>query len=89
MQWYNSGGSHGILVCHLEDAYKEGSVTALIQDGDPIIMDLSKNTIMVDIPDNILITWRNDHVLRKTELSGFLKKFSKCVGDIRVGYHTG
>jgi len=84
-----SGGSHGILVCHLEDAYKEGSVTALIQDGDPIIMDLSKNTISLEISNTVLAARQQNHKSKKPELSGFLKKFSKCVGDISVGYHTG
>ena len=76
-------------MCHLEDAYKEGSVTALIQDGDPIIMDLSKNTISLEISNTVLAARQQKHMPKQPELSGFLKKFSKCVGDIRVGYHTG
>ena len=83
-----SGGSHGILVCHLEDAYKEGSITSLIQDGDNIILNLNNNSIMLDISNTILITRRNEYNIRKPELTGFLKQYSKCVGNISIGYNT-
>jgi dihydroxy-acid dehydratase len=83
-----SGGSHGTLVCHLEDAYKEGSVTALMQDGDIILMNLHINTITLEVPSNIVDERRKKHTQRVPELTGFLAKFSRNVGDIRSGYHT-
>ena len=83
-----SGGSHGTLVCHLEDAYKEGSVTALIQDGDIILMNLYINTITLEVPSNIVDERRNEHTQKVPRLTGFLAKFARNVGDIHTGYHA-
>ena len=44
-----SGGSRGILVAHLEDMYKKGSGTGLIENGDEIEIDLVKNSINLSV----------------------------------------
>ena len=40
-----SGGSKGILIAHLDDMYKDGSLTGIIKNGDKISIDLEKNNI--------------------------------------------
>ena len=44
-----SGGSHGVLICHLPDAYKENSITSIIKDGDDIVLDYNNNSIKINI----------------------------------------
>ena len=83
-----SGGSTGVLVAHLPDAYKEGSVTALIEDGDYISINLDTNTIMLDVSDDELS--RREKLIKKPnlELDGYLKKYNKLVMGLKDGYLT-
>ncbi len=48
-----SGGSHGFVIGHITPEAQEGGPIALIQDGDPIVIDASpsKRTIDVKISD--------------------------------------
>ena len=83
-----SGGSHGILICHLPDAYKDGSITAIINDDDEITINYNDNTINLNITDEEIFN-RNKNVKKpKLELRGYLSKFSKLVGNIENGYST-
>jgi dihydroxy-acid dehydratase len=81
-----SGGSHGILVCHLPDAYKHDNLTSIIMDGDKIIMDLSDNKLSLDISVNEIATRKVAYNKKKPKLSGSLRKFSNSVGEIDTGY---
>ena len=40
-----SGGSVGILIAHLPDAYKSDNITGLIRNGDVIELNLKDNSI--------------------------------------------
>ena len=42
-----SGGSKGVLVAHLPDAYKNGNLTSSIKDGTMIELDLKKGKINI------------------------------------------
>ena len=83
-----SGGSTGILVAHLPDAYKFKSVTALIEDDDIIELDLEKNTINIDLCNNELYARDIMAGILKPDLilSGYLRKYSKLVSDLDSGY---
>ena len=83
-----SGGSHGILICHLPDAFKDGSITAIINDDDEITINYNDNTINLNITDEEIFN-RNKNVKKpQLELRGYLSKFSKLVGNIENGYST-
>ena len=84
-----SGGSHGILICHLPDAFKDESITSVIKDDDEIELDLENNSIRLKVCDN-MIADRFDYTIMKPklELKGYLKKFNKLVGTIENGYST-
>ena len=83
-----SGGSHGVLICHLPDAYKENSITSIIKNGDEVILDYNNNSIKIDI-DEAEIDKRFKSVEKpELELKGYLSKFSKLVGNIENGYST-
>lgn len=83
-----SGGSTGVLVAHLPDAYKLGSVTSLIEDDDIITIDLNNNTINVDVEMNELLARKQLIYPKDLKLKGYLKKFNKLVSDLESGYLT-
>lgn len=49
-----SGGSHGFIVGHIAPEAQEGGVIALIENGDKITIDATKNVINVDLSDEEL-----------------------------------
>jgi len=83
-----SGGSSGVLVAHLPDAYKEGSVTALIENGDIISIDLNENRINLNVSDVELENRKKNLVKPILQLDGYLEKFRKLVSDLESGYLT-
>lgn len=83
-----SGGSTGVLVAHLPDAYKDNSITSLLQDNDEIILDLDNNTINVNISETKLNMRKNKLVNREIKLTGYLEKYRKLVSDLESGYLT-
>lgn len=83
-----SGGSTGVLVAHLPDAYKKNSVTALIRNNDQIVINLDTNTINVDVSDSELEVRELNVEKPKLKLNGYLRKFSKLTSDLSSGYLT-
>ena len=81
-----SGGSTGVLVAHLPDAYKNNSITALLDDGDIITLDLENNRIDVDITANELHARKLMYFKPDLKLSGYLEKYRKLVGNLEDGY---
>ena len=81
-----SGGSHGILVCHLPDAYKQDNLTSIIRDGDKITMDLTNNKLILEVSFNEIVNRKLLVEKKKPKLSGYLRKFSNSVGEIDSGY---
>ena len=73
------GGSNGILIAHLPDAYKKGSITAKIRNGDYIEINLDNNSISIN-------SHSNKHKKKKLKLKGYLEKYSKLVGDLEDGF---
>ena len=83
-----SGGSTGVLVAHLPDAYKENSVTALIEDGDNITIDITTNSINLDVSDKELVLRNRTLIKPDLNLTGYLRKYNKLVSDLEDGYLT-
>ena len=81
-----SGGSKGILVAHLEDMYKENSITGYIKDNDEIDINFVTNTINLLISDEELNRRQNNIKIEKPIFKGVLNKYSKYMGDIDNGY---
>lgn len=46
-----SGGSHGFIVGHITPEAQEGGPLALVQNGDQIVIDASKNLLEVELSD--------------------------------------
>jgi dihydroxy-acid dehydratase len=53
-----SGGSHGFIVGHVTPEAQEGGAIALVQNGDKITLDASKNEISVALADSELAARR-------------------------------
>jgi dihydroxy-acid dehydratase len=83
-----SGGSHGILIAHLPDAYKKESLTRIIKNNDDIEINLSTNEINLLVDDEQIKERLNNTPQKKLNLSGYLKKFSKLCGTFQDGYIT-
>ena len=83
-----SGGSKGILVAHLPDAYKNGSPTALIEDDDIITVSTVNNTIEICVDPEKLKRRKPKNVPPILQNKGYLNKFNKLVGSIESGYST-
>ncbi len=49
-----SGGSHGFIVGHITPEAQDGGPVALVQDGDTITIDATRNLIQVEISDDEL-----------------------------------
>lgn len=84
-----SGGSTGVLVAHLPDAYKYKSITSIIKNNDIIKLDLLSHTININITDaEIESRFNNDIVKPNLNFSGYLKKYKKLVSNLEHGYLT-
>ena len=87
-----SGGSHGILIAHLPDAFKEYSITKYLEDGDVVELDLLNNKINLKISNKELQKRQNNYKIpeevKDFEKPGYLGKFQKLVGNIESGFST-
>ena len=81
-----SGGSRGILVAHLEDMYKNNSITGYIKNNDEIEIDFINNKINL-LVSNDEINKRKEYInIEKPKFEGVLKRYSNHIGDIENGY---
>lgn len=84
-----SGGSHGFIIGHVVPEAMEGGPVALVQDGDPILIDAEKRVIDLQIPDEELQARRNKWVRPQPRvLRGTLAKYSSLVSNASKGCVT-
>jgi len=84
-----SGGTHGFVVGHITPEAQEGGNIALIENGDTIIIDAIKNTIILDVEENELIKRKNKWVEPKLKVGfGSLYKYAKTVSSASKGCVT-
>ena len=84
-----SGGTHGFVVGHITPEAQNGGNIALIENGDTIIIDAIKNTIILDVEGNELIKRKNKWVEPKLKVSfGSLYKYAKTVSSASKGCVT-
>jgi len=84
-----SGGSHGFIVGHVTPEAQEGGPIALIQDGDVITIDASKNTLSVDLSDEELRARGERWVAPPFKATkGTLYKYIKTVKSASLGCVT-
>ena len=84
-----SGGSHGFVVGHVTPEAAVGGPIAIVQDGDPIVIDATRKTIDIGISretiDQRLRAWRPP--APKAE-RGLLAKYARLVSSASAGAVT-
>src|SRR3982074_3028166 len=58
-----SGGSHGFIVGHITPEAQEGGPIALVHDGDHIVIDAEKNSIILEVKDREMEVRRSQWVM--------------------------
>jgi dihydroxy-acid dehydratase len=53
-----SGGTSGLSIGHVSPEAAEGGLIALVEDGDPIAIDIPNRSIRLDLPADVLATRR-------------------------------
>jgi dihydroxy-acid dehydratase len=53
-----SGGTSGLSIGHVSPEAAEGGTIALVEEGDPIVIDIPNRVIRVDVPDSVLAARR-------------------------------
>src|SRR6185312_4478979 len=53
-----SGGTSGLSIGHVSPEAAEGGLIALVEDGDPIAIDIPERRIHLDLPDDVLAARR-------------------------------
>lgn len=84
-----SGGSKGILVANLPDAYKTDSILPYLVNGDIITLDMINKEINVNLDENEIKTRAICMDIYKPPLffkTGYVAQFGKNVNDITTGY---
>jgi dihydroxy-acid dehydratase len=46
-----SGGTSGLSICHVAPEAAAGGAIALIEDGDPVVIDVGRRDLRLDLPD--------------------------------------
>ena len=84
-----SGGSHGFIIGHVAPEAQEGGPIALVNDGDTIIIDATKNSIDVDISDEEMAKRKSEWTMPAYKATrGTLYKYIKNVKSASEGCVT-
>ncbi|MGM0375843.1 MAG: dihydroxy-acid dehydratase [Bacteroidota bacterium] len=84
-----SGGSHGFVVGHITPEAYNGGMIGLLQDGDIITIDATKNQLEVDLSDEeIEKRKQNYQAYQGKPATGILKKFRNTVASASEGCVT-
>ncbi|MFL5505503.1 MAG: dihydroxy-acid dehydratase [Gemmatimonadales bacterium] len=75
-----SGGTYGMVVGHVAPEAAVGGPIALVQEGDPIVIDARQLLLAVDLPDAVLAERRSRWMPREPRYTrGVLAKYAKLV----------
>ena len=81
-----SGASGGLSIGYLCPEAAEGGPIALVRDGDRILVDLPKGSLMLDVPEEELARRKAQWVLpQRQEEKGLLGRYGRMGGTARQG----
>ena len=84
-----SGGSHGFVIGHITPEAFDGGLLALVQDNDPVEIDVTKNQINLLVSEEEIKKRRAVHQPKPLPVSnGVLYKYSKLVKTAADGCVT-
>ena len=81
-----SGGTRGLCIGHVSPEAAEGGPIALLQDGDPISIDLAARRLTVDVPEAQLeLRRRSLTPHQRSATRGWLSRYERMVGNASTG----
>ena len=81
-----SGATRGAAIGHVSPEAVNGGAIAYVKEGDIITIDIPDYSISLDISDDELKNRRRmQKPLVKTDLTGYLKRYSKMVSSADKG----
>jgi dihydroxy-acid dehydratase len=81
-----SGATRGACVGHVSPEAVEGGAIGLVQDGDPITIDVDARSLSVDVPAAELAARRASFTPRRREVrSSWLKRYALLVSNASAG----
>lgn len=84
-----SGGTHGFVVGHVTPEAQEGGLIGLVEDGDLIIIDAEENSIILEVPEDVIKSRRNEWNAPPYKVTnGALYKYIKNVSSASEGCVT-
>ena len=84
-----SGGSHGFVIGHITPEAQDGGLIAIIEDGDPITIDILNRKLDLEIPKDEINKRQADWVCPAPRyVRGVLSKYAKIVSSASQGAVT-
>ena len=84
-----SGGTHGIMIGHISPEAQVGGPLAIVKDGDPIIIDLDRNELCLDLPETIITERLQNCPTKPPQYQrGVLAKYARLVSSASNGAVT-
>jgi dihydroxy-acid dehydratase len=81
-----SGATRGACIGHVSPEAAEGGVIGLVQDGDPISLDVDARTLSLDVPDAELARRREGFRPRRKDVrSSWLRRYALLVSNAAKG----
>jgi dihydroxy-acid dehydratase len=81
-----SGGTHGPCVGHVSPEAMEGGPIALVREGDPIVLDIPKRKLSLDVPAAELTRRRKGWKAPAPKVAkGYLSRYAKLVRSAGEG----
>ena len=81
-----SGATRGAAIGHASPEAVDGGPIAYVKDGDSITIDIPNYTISLNVSDEELAKRKSQTTLKvKSDLTGYLKKYSKMVSSADKG----
>jgi dihydroxy-acid dehydratase len=81
-----SGGTTGLCIGHVAPEAAHGGPLALVEDGDPIVLDMASRTLDLGLPDGELARRRERWQAREPKInSGVLGKYARLVRSAAEG----
>ena len=81
-----SGGTHGPCIGHISPEAMEGGPIALVREGDPIVLDIPKRKLSLDVPAADLAQRRKGWKAPAPKVAkGYLSRYAKLVRSAGEG----
>jgi dihydroxy-acid dehydratase len=84
-----SGGTHGFMLAHVAPEAAQGGPIGLVQDGDPITIDVTTRQLTLELPDAELQARRAKYVATRSPMAwGVFGKYAESVRSASLGAVT-